>query len=108
MAAAADVPVRTTRIVLTAAHCIFRADPEVLENGTDLDADDVDVVLGAPDPTTEHAMRLVFGGQATPGWKFWAATRCETFSRSSSDAKFLAATRNLSTSPIRFPAGRLT
>jgi trypsin len=36
----------TTRIVLTAAHCISGTDPELLEAGTDLDPDDVDVVLG--------------------------------------------------------------
>ena len=36
----------TTRIVLTAAHCISGADPELLESGTDLDAGDVDVILG--------------------------------------------------------------
>ena len=36
----------TTRIVLTTAHCISGADPELLETGTDLDPKDVDVVLG--------------------------------------------------------------
>jgi trypsin len=36
----------TTHIVLTAAHCISGTDPDLLEAGTDLDPDDVDVVLG--------------------------------------------------------------
>jgi trypsin len=36
----------TTRIVLTAAHCVVDTDPEPLGLGTKLDHDDVDVVLG--------------------------------------------------------------
>src|ERR671911_460114 len=36
----------TTRIVLTAAHCVFDTDPGPLGLGTKLDPDDLDVVLG--------------------------------------------------------------
>jgi trypsin len=36
----------TRRVVLTAGHCVFDTDPELLEAGTRLDPDDADVIAG--------------------------------------------------------------
>lgn len=46
------------RIVLTAAHCVYDTDPDPLGSGTQLDPDDVDVVLGRTTLSTSQGVRL--------------------------------------------------
>ena len=54
----------TRRVVLTAGHCIDGAD---VENSTDLDPDDVNVIVGRTTLTTDPATDKEFLGPMTAG-----------------------------------------